>query len=273
MPACILCLSKIKRFVFMKRIDKSRESLSVCKTCKRSDPITSNLLSAHTEEQIIDLLKSADIVKVFKCMTRIKKQKYKNFDHYKLLLKSLLKIDFTQILIDNIHDTALIALILSYSTKIQWRKICTAFGTSTFGGAAKGGTDFRWVFSTTGESDTSRGCDNYTVLEYTLLNITDLEVIDLLKKKILNITNTSGAICEAGSSFGTGTFGATFGGADEVDEPIFLEDKSYPSTKPPPYSSLKLRESFSTPSPAPSAPSDIQSYGFAGKWVLLYNNN
>jgi len=200
MRKCILCRSTVKRFVFLKRFDKSRNIMILCKPCKQSYPIMIQLLSSHTEDHILDLLQKTDIVKVFKCLTAINKQKYKNSTQYKLLMNSLLKLDFTQTLIDNIDDASLIPMLLSYPTKIQWRKMY----------------------------------NNHTVLEWFLLNITDLKVVDLLRKKI-----------SRGNNY------------------LYLS-----SAAPPPYSSLNIEEPF-----LPSAPLDTISSGFPGKWLLLYNNN
>jgi hypothetical protein len=115
-------------------------------------------------------------------------------------MNSLLKLDFTQTLIDNIDDASLIPMLLSYPTKIQWRKMY----------------------------------NNHTVLEWFLLNITDLKVVDLLRKKI-----------SRGNNY------------------LYLS-----SAAPPPYSSLNIEEPF-----LPSAPLDTISSVFPGKWLLLYNNN
>lgn len=197
MRKCIFCLSTVKKFIFLKRFDKSRNMMILCKSCKQSNPIMSQLLSSHTEDQILDLLQKTDIVKVFKCLTRIKKEKYKKSTIFKLLMKALLKSDFTQTLLDNINDIPLITVLLTYPTKIQWRKIH----------------------------------NNHSVLEFFLLNVTDIKIINLLRKKILNMSNE-----------------------------FYLQ--------PPPYSSLKIEETF-----LPSAPFDGASNGFSGKWLLLYNNN
>jgi len=155
MPTCVYCLSRVKKFVFMKRLNKPETELFLCKTCKQKDPIMKELLSSHTEDRISDLLEKADIGTVFKCITRIKRQKYKNLAQFKLLLQLLLKKDFTQTLIDNVTDVPLVSVLLLYPTKIQWRKIH----------------------------------NNYTVLEFFLTSITDLGVIDLLIKKISNTPN------------------------------------------------------------------------------------
>ena len=221
MPTCILCLSTVKRFVFMKSLDKSGEVLTLCKKCKNTNPIMNDMLLSHTEDQISDLLQHTDKVKVFKCVTRIKKQKYKNSEQYKLLIKSLLKKDFTQTLIENIHDMSLISALLSYPTKIQWRKMY----------------------------------NNYTVLEFFLLNITDLTVVDLLRTKILNIN--IGANVE-----------------DGANESNILNNLS-PSTEPPPYDSLKFQKNMSTPSPKSlqQVADILSSFSFSGNLLLLYKSN
>jgi len=210
----------------MKRLDKSGEVLTLCKKCKNTNPIMSDILSSHTEDQISDLLQHTDKVKVFKCITRIKKQKYKNSDQYKLILKSLLKKDFTQTLIENIHDMSLIYMLLSYPTKIQWRKMY----------------------------------NNYTVLEFFLLNITDLTVVDLLRTKILNINTVD-----------DGNEGGTEGGNTE---PNILNNLS-PSTEPPPYDSLKFQKNMSTLSSKPlqQVVDMLSSFSFSGNLLLLYNSN
>lgn len=248
MKTCILCTSKIKRFIFTKKRDKSVDLLTVCNKCKKNDPKTSNLFSSHNEEQIIDLLQNVDISKVFKCLTRLKSEKYKNLAQYKLILQSILKIDFTQTLCTNIHDIPLVSTILSYPTKIQWRKMCN-------------------------DRENTTEASNYTVLEYTLLNVTDPKVLELLRKKILYVNNIH-----------------TF-----LNTKIYNTNKNSDlyilPTKPPPYNSLNFEEYNST-QPVASAPIEISSswdwhapkttnstmefpqpYGFSGKWLLLYNNN
>lgn len=157
MPTCIFCLSRVRsRFaapVF--GVKKSKTCFFLCKTCKQHNPTMSELLSSHTEDQISDLLEKVDIGKVFKCITRVKKEKLKNMAQYKLLLRLLLKKDFTQTLIDNIYNGFLVSVLLSYPAQIQWRKMH----------------------------------DGYTVLEFFLLNVTDPGIIDMLREKIQNIPN------------------------------------------------------------------------------------
>ena len=156
MPTCIFCLSRVgSRFTAPIFGGRLKTCFFLCKTCKKNNPIMSELLSSHTEDQISDLLEKVDIGRVFKCITRVKKEKLKNMAQYKLLLRLLLKKDFTQTLIDNIYDVFLISVLLSYPTQIQWRKMN----------------------------------NGYTVLEFFLLNVTDPGVIDMLRKKISNIPN------------------------------------------------------------------------------------
>jgi len=159
MSTCILCLYRVSAFgagrFAVTRLKKSKTFFFLCKTCRKYNPAMSNLFSSHTEDEISDLLEKVDIGKVFKCIIRVKKEKLKNMTQYNLLLRLLLKKDFTQTLIDNIHDVFLVSVMLSYPAQIQWRKIH----------------------------------NGYTVLEFFLLNVTEPEVIDMLRKKISNIAN------------------------------------------------------------------------------------
>ena len=181
MPTCIFCAYRVTR------LKKSKTCFFLCKTCRRYNPTMSELFSSHTEDQISDLLEKVDIGKVFKCIIRVKKEKLKNMTQYNLLLRLLLKKDFTQTLIDNIYDVFLVSVMLSYPAQIQWRKIY----------------------------------NGYTVLEFFLLNVTEPEVIDMLRKKISNIPTKAPTPKAA---------------------PRTPPSAKVSETEPPPYSSLNFQE-------------------------------
>lgn len=187
MPTCIFCLYRVTR------LKKSKTCFFLCKTCRHHNPTIHELLSSHTEDQISDLLEKVDIGKVFKCITRVKKKKIKNMTQYNLLLRLLLKKDFTQTLIDNIYDVFLVAMVLSYPAQIQWRKIH----------------------------------NGYTVLEFFLLNVTELGFIDMLRKKISNIPNNHNVLS-----------------AIPLVSPQALAEATpkMSPTEPPPYSSLNFQK-------------------------------
>jgi len=210
MPTCIFCLYRVSAFgagrfaasafcagrFAATRLKKSKTCFFLCKTCRRYNPTMSDLFSSHTEDQISDLLEKVDIGKVFKCIIRVKKEKLKNMTQYNLLLRLLLKKDFTQTLIENIYDVFLVSVLLSYPAQIQWRKMH----------------------------------NGYTVLEFFLLNVTEPEVIDMLRKKISNIANNHNVLSATPK-------------AGNV------------STDPPSYSSLNFQEHV-----FPSAPREIDFF-------------
>ena len=200
MPTCIFCLYRVSAFgagrFAATRLKKSKTCFFLCKTCRRYNPTMSDLFSSHTEDQISDLLEKVDIGKVFKCIIRVKKVKLKNMTQYNLLLRLLLKKDFTQTLIENIYDVFLVSVLLSYPAQIQWRKMH----------------------------------NGYTVLEFFLLNVTEPEVIDMLRKKISNIANNHNVLSATPK-------------AGNV------------STDPPSYSSLNFQEHV-----FPSAPREIDFF-------------
>lgn len=198
MPTCILCLYRVTS------LKKSKTCFFLCKTCRKHNPTISDLLSSHNEDQIFDLLEKVDIGKVFKCIIRVKKEKFKNMTQYNLLLRLLLKKDFTQTLIDNIYDVFLVSMMLSYSAQIQWRKMH----------------------------------NGYTVLEFFLLNVTDPYVVDMLRKKISNIPNNHNVLSLLPASAAAKRLAPS---ALSVI-PLASPPKAVTPLMPPPYSSLNFQE-------------------------------
>lgn len=181
MPICIFCTYRVTT------LKKSKMCFFLCKTCRRDNPIMSEMFFSHTEDQISDLLEKVDIGQILKCITRVKKEKLKNMTQYNLLLRLLLKKDFTQILIDNIYDIFLVSVMLSYPTKIQWREIY----------------------------------NGYTILEYFLLNVTEPKVIDMLRKKISNIPNIHNVLTVSANTENISSTGLPSYSSLNFQKPVF----------------------------------------------------